>query len=36
MRLVFGLVLVVGLGLASFAVYMAKDYIGAYQLSTAE
>ena len=27
MRLVFGLVLVVGLGLASFAVYMAKDYL---------
>ncbi len=31
MRLVFGLVLVIGLGLASFAVYMAQDYIGAYQ-----
>lgn len=31
MRLIFGLVLVVGVGLASFAVYMAKDYIGAYQ-----
>lgn len=31
MRLVFGLVLVIGVGLASFAVYMAKDYIGAYQ-----
>jgi len=28
MRLVFGLVLVIGVGLASFAVYMAKDYIG--------
>lgn len=27
MRLVFGLVLVVGLGLAGFAVYMAKNYI---------
>lgn len=31
MRLVFGLVLVMGVGLASFAVYMARDYIGAYQ-----
>lgn len=27
MRIVFGLVLVLGLGLASFAVYMAKDYL---------
>ncbi len=27
MRVVFGLVLVIGLGLASFAVYMAKDYL---------
>ena len=35
MRLVFGLVLIVGLGLASFAVYMAKDYIGAYQAELA-
>ena len=35
MRLVFGLVLVVGLGLASFAVYMARDYIGAYQAELA-
>ena len=35
MRLVFGLVLVVGLGLASFAVYIAKDYIGAYQAELA-
>lgn len=35
MRLVFGLVLVIGLGLASFAVYMAKDYIGAYQAELA-
>ncbi len=35
MRLVFGLVLVVGVGLASFAVYMAKDYIGAYQAELA-
>lgn len=29
MRMVFGLVLLVGLGLAGFAVYMAKDYIAA-------
>jgi len=35
MRLVFGLVLVIGLGLASFAVYMAKDYIGNYQAELA-
>lgn len=31
MRLVFGLVLLAGLGLAGFAVYMAQNYIGAYQ-----
>lgn len=35
MRLIFGLVLIVGVGLASFAVYMAKDYIGAYQAELA-
>lgn len=35
MRLVFGMVLVIGVGLASFAVYMAKDYIGAYQAELA-
>ena len=35
MRLVFGLVLVIGVGLASFAVLMAKDYIGAYQAELA-
>lgn len=35
MRLVFGLVLVVGMGLAGFAVYMARDYIGAYQAELA-
>jgi pilus assembly protein CpaB len=35
MRLVFGLVLVIGVGLASFAVYMAKDYVGAYQAELA-
>lgn len=31
MRLVFGLVLVVGVGLAGFAVYMAQGFIGDYQ-----
>ncbi|MCI2397966.1 Flp pilus assembly protein CpaB [Aliiroseovarius subalbicans] len=31
MRLVFGLVLVLGLALAGGAVYMARDYIGTYQ-----
>lgn len=31
MRLVFGLVLVLGVGLAGFAVYMARDYISAQQ-----
>lgn len=31
MRLIFGLVLVLGVGLAGFAVFMAKNYIGAYQ-----
>ena len=31
MRIVFGAVFVVGLGLAGFATYMAQDYIGAYQ-----
>jgi pilus assembly protein CpaB len=31
MRAVFGLVLVVGLGLAGFAVYMVKDHFGAQQ-----
>lgn len=36
MRLVFGLVLVLGLGLAGFAVYMAKNYIGAYQSQLAK
>ena len=35
MRLIFGLVLVVGVGLASFAVYMARDYIGDYQAELA-
>ncbi|KMK68345.1 Flp pilus assembly protein CpaB [Puniceibacterium sp. IMCC21224] len=31
MRLVFGLVLLAGMALAGFAVFMAKDYIGKYQ-----
>ena len=31
MRLIFGLVLIAGLGLAGFAVYMAQGYIGAYE-----
>jgi len=31
MRLIFGLVLIVGLGLAGFAVYMAQGYIDQYQ-----
>ncbi|MFV2053279.1 Flp pilus assembly protein CpaB [Aliiroseovarius sp. YM-037] len=31
MRLVFGLVLIVGIGLAGFAVYMAKGYMGNYR-----
>lgn len=31
MRVVFGLVLLLGLGLAGFAVYMAKSYINNYQ-----
>ena len=35
MRLVFGLVLVVGMGLAGFAVFMAKDFINAYQTELA-
>ena len=36
MRLVFGLVLLIGMGLAGFAVYMAKDYISAYQAQLAQ
>lgn len=35
MRLVFGLVLVIGVGLAGFAVYMARDYIAAQQAQLA-
>ncbi len=36
MRVVFGLVLIVGVGLAGFAVYMAKTYIQGYQAQLAE
>lgn len=36
MRMVFGLVLIAGLGLAGFAVYMAKGFIGSSQAKTAE
>jgi pilus assembly protein CpaB len=36
MRLIFGLVLALGLGLAGFAVYMAKNYIESYQAELAE
>lgn len=35
MRMVFGLVLLLGLGLAGFAVYMAKSYIQRYQAELA-
>lgn len=31
MRLIFGLVLILGISLAGFAVYMAKNYINSYQ-----
>jgi pilus assembly protein CpaB len=31
MRMIFGLVLLAGIGLATFAVYMAKNYVGAFQ-----
>ena len=36
MRVVFGLVLVAGLALAGFAVYMANNYISSYQAKLAE
>ncbi|MGX9357023.1 Flp pilus assembly protein CpaB [Roseobacteraceae bacterium S113] len=36
MRVVFGLVLVLGLGLAGFAVYMVNGYINSYQAALAE
>ncbi len=35
MRVIFGLVLLVGVALAGGAVYMAKDYIGQYQAELA-
>lgn len=36
MRAVFGLVLIVGLGLAGFAVYMVKGYVNTYQAALAQ
>ena len=36
MRLLFGLVLIAGLGLAGFAVYMAKGFISTSQAETAK
>lgn len=36
MRIIFALVLFVGLGLAGFAVHMAQGYIGAYKTALAE
>lgn len=36
MRIVFGLVLVLGIGLAGFAAYLAKNRIGEYQATLAE
>lgn len=36
MRVIFGMVLVAGVGLAASAVYMAKDYIGQYQIQLAQ
>jgi len=36
MRLIFGLVLLVGIGLAGFATYMAKTYIDQYQQQLAQ
>ena len=36
MRMIFGLVLILGIGLAGFAVMMARNYIGAYQAELAE
>ncbi len=36
MRVVFGLVLLLGLGLAGFAVYMAQDYINAHEAALAK
>lgn len=31
MRLIFGIVLLIGLSLAGASVYMARNYVGAYQ-----
>lgn len=36
MRVVFGMVLLAGMGLAGGAVYMAKDYVGQYQAELAK
>ncbi|MHC0053321.1 Flp pilus assembly protein CpaB [Actibacterium sp. D379-3] len=36
MRMVFGVVLLIGLGLAGFAVYMAQGYISQYQVALAQ
>ncbi|MGR3501705.1 Flp pilus assembly protein CpaB [Pseudaestuariivita sp.] len=36
MRMIFGVVLLLGLGLAGLAVYMAKNYVGAYQTELAQ
>ncbi len=36
MRMVFGLVLLVGIGLAGFAVYMARGYVTQYQMQLAQ
>jgi pilus assembly protein CpaB len=36
MRLLFGLVLIIGIGLASFAVYLVRDYVNSYQVALAE
>lgn len=35
MRLIFGLVLILGIGLAGFAVYMARDFIGSQKAQLA-
>lgn len=36
MRMIFGLVLILGIGLAGFAVYMARDYISQHQAQLAK
>jgi pilus assembly protein CpaB len=35
MRMMFGLVLLIGIGLAGFAVYMASGYVSEYQAELA-